>query len=67
MVVLVLVGSACKRRVAKMKCPPFPAVGVSLDATRESYRRGELRRQLRYREAIRGNTDDGLSFVGSLY
>ncbi len=51
MVALTVVGSACKRRVAKMKCPPFPAVGVSLDATRESYRRGELRRQLRYREA----------------
>ncbi len=51
LVALALVGSACKRRVAKMNCPPFPAVGVSLDATRESYRRGELRRQLRYREA----------------
>jgi mono/diheme cytochrome c family protein len=51
LVALALVGSACKRRIAKMQCPPFPAIGVSLDATRESYRRSELRRQLRYREA----------------
>ncbi|MBP9086200.1 MAG: hypothetical protein KBG15_08775 [Kofleriaceae bacterium] len=50
-VTLALVGTACKRRGAKLNCPPFPAIGVTIDATRESYRRGELRRQLRYREA----------------
>lgn len=51
-VTLTLLGAACKRQVAKPNCPPFPAIGITLDATRESYRRNELRRQLRYREAI---------------
>lgn len=42
----------CQQRRSAQRCGSYPATGLSLEATTESFRRAELRQELRLQEAL---------------